>query len=186
MKIVSPHVVHKSDVGGVATGLASAGDVAVRYSQMVTTVAARQAGAQITGVVIQPMVTGGRELIVGVVRDPRFGPLVMFGLGGILVEVLRDVVFRLTPLGEDEAASMLDEIRGARMIDGVRGDAALDRRAIVDVLRRTAQLADDFPEIEEIDCNPLMARPDGALVVDARVRIAIATDARAPERATSA
>jgi acetyltransferase len=178
MKVVSPDVMHKSDVGGVATGLASAGDVAVRYSQMVSTVATRHDGARVTGVLIQPMVTGGRETIVGVARDARFGPLVMFGLGGILVEVLRDVVFRLTPLGEDEAASMLDEIRGSRILDGVRGEAPLDRRAIVDVLRRTAQLADDFPEIEEIDCNPLMARPDGAVVVDARVRIAIAADAR--------
>jgi acetyltransferase len=118
------------------------------------------------------MVRGGRETIVGVTRDALFGPLVMFGLGGVLVEALRDVVFRLAPLGATDAAEMVAGIRAAPVLAGIRGEPPADRAALAVVVRRAAQLAVDFPEIEEMDINPLLAFEHGVVAVDARFRIA--------------
>jgi acetyltransferase len=118
------------------------------------------------------MVRGGRELIAGITHDRLFGPLVMFGLGGIFVEALRDVTFRIAPFGDREARDMIAGIRGASMLGAVRGQAAVDVDAIVSVLRRISQLAVDFPEIAELDVNPLLAFGDGVVAVDARVMLA--------------
>jgi acetyltransferase len=120
-------------------------------------------------VLVQREVAGGRELIVGISREPAFGPLVMFGLGGIYVEALRDVAFRLAPIGPLDAHDMLGAIRGARLLGAVRGQPAADAAALVDVLLRVSQIAVDHPEIAELDVNPLLAFPEGAMAPDARV-----------------
>jgi acetyltransferase len=135
---------------------------------------ARQAypEAAITGVLVQKMVSGGRELIVGMSRDPSVGALLMFGLGGVLVEVLGDVVFRLAPINRLEAADMLRSIRGVRLLQGVRGAPPADLPALEDILTRVGRLAADFPVIAELDLNPVLAFGDGAVAVDARVMLA--------------
>ena len=127
--------------------------------------------ALIAGVLVEEMVTGGCETIVGMTRDAAFGPLVMFGLGGVLVEALHDVVFRIAPIGDVDACAMLTSIRGAKLLDGIRGAPAADRRSITSVIQRVGQLAMDFPEIGELDVNPLLALPDRAVALDARVAI---------------
>ncbi|MDF2771590.1 MAG: succinyl-CoA synthetase subunit alpha, partial [Geminicoccaceae bacterium] len=173
MKIVSPDITHKTDVGGVRLGLATPDEVREAFTRMMDDVCARSPGAHVDGVIVQRMVRGGRETIAGVTRDRLFGPLVMFGLGGILVEALRDVVFRLAPLGTRDAKEMVAGIRGAAILKGVRGEPPADRDALVDAIRRVAQLAVDFPEIEEMDVNPLLAFERGTIAIDARFRIAI-------------
>jgi acyl-CoA synthetase (NDP forming) len=128
--------------------------------------------ATVTGVLVQRMAEGGRELIAGVARDPKFGPLVMFGLGGIFVEAMHDVIFRLAPLDDVEALAMIDGIRGTAILNGFRGEPPVEKPAIANVLRRLAQLADDCPQIHELDVNPLLAFPDGVVAADVRVRLA--------------
>ena len=173
MKIVSPNISHKTDVGGVRLGLETADEVRETFVRMTDEVCRRAPGARVDGVLVQRMVRGGRETIAGVTRDRLFGPLVMFGLGGILVEALRDVVFRLAPLSATDAREMVAGIRGAAILSGLRGEPPADREALVDAVRRVAQLAVDFPEIEEMDVNPLLAFEKGAVAVDARFRIAM-------------
>jgi acyl-CoA synthetase (NDP forming) len=128
-------------------------------------------GATVSGVLMQGMVSGGRELIAGVTRDPVFGPLVMFGLGGIFVEALRDVAFRVAPIGDLDAQDMTGELRGAAILTGMRGQAGVDRGAVADVLRRLSQLAIDLPDVEELDINPLLGFSDRCVGVDGRVRV---------------
>ena len=172
LKIVAPTILHKTEVGGVRVNLTDAAEVTRAFEQIVQGARAAQPNAEITGVLVQAMVQSGRELIVGMTRDPVFGPLVMYGLGGILVEVLRDVVFRIAPFGRDEACRMMDGIRGAKLLGSVRGSPPADRAAVADVLVRVAKLVSDHPEIAELDINPLMAMPAGALAADARVLLA--------------
>jgi acetyl coenzyme A synthetase (ADP forming)-like protein len=169
MKIVSPEIVHKTDVGGVRVGVEGAAAVRSAFDEIVASATRAVPGATIHGVLVQEMVRGGRETIAGVTRDPSFGPLVMFGLGGIFVEVLRDVVFRVAPIHRRDAADMIAGLRGARLLDALRGSPAADRRALEEVLLRLSRLAGDFPEISELDVNPLLAFPDRAVAVDARV-----------------
>jgi acetate---CoA ligase (ADP-forming) len=169
LKIVAPSIVHKTEVGGVEVNLGDATDVRRAFERIMAGARATAPAAEITGVLVQPMVQHGRELIVGVTRDPTYGPLLMFGLGGILVEVLRDVAFRIAPIGREDARRMMREIRGAKLLDSVRGSPPADRTAIEEVLLRISRLATDFPEIAELDVNPLMAMPSGAVAADARV-----------------
>ncbi len=171
LKIVAPAIIHKTEVGGVRVNLDDAAEVRRAYDQILAGARTAHPEAAITGVMVQPMLQSGRELIVGMTRDPVFGPLVMFGLGGILVEVLRDVSFRIAPFGREEASRMMGEIRGARLLDAVRGMPPADRTALEDVLLRVARLVTDCPEIAELDVNPLMATPSGAVAVDARVML---------------
>ncbi|HEX6048681.1 MAG TPA: acetate--CoA ligase family protein, partial [Gemmatimonadaceae bacterium] len=173
MKIVSPDITHKTDVGGVRLGLATPDEVRAAFTRMMDDVCSRSPGARVDGVIVQRMIRGGRETIAGVTRDRLFGPLVMFGLGGILVEALRDVVFRLAPLGTRDAQEMVTGIRGAAILKGLRGEPPADHDALVDAVRRVAQLAVDFPEIEEMDVNPLLAFERGAIAIDARFRVAV-------------
>ena len=172
MKVVSPDIDHKSDVGGVTLGIDDADAARDAYDAMMREVGRRAPNAQLDGVLVQSMVRGGLETIVGVSRDRLFGPLVMFGLGGIYVEALRDVVFRVAPISPLDATDMLDGIRGAPILAGMRGRPGVNRPALVDVLRRVSQLANDFPEIEELDLNPLLAFESRVVAVDARVRLA--------------
>jgi acyl-CoA synthetase (NDP forming) len=169
MKIVSPEIVHKTDVGGVKVGVVGAADVRAAYDDIVASARRAVPGATIHGVLVQEMVVGGRETIAGVTRDPSFGPLVMFGLGGIFVEVLRDVIFRVAPINRRDAADMISGLRGAKLLDALRGSPPADRRAIEEVLLRLSLLAEHFPEIAELDVNPLLAFPDRAVAVDGRV-----------------
>ncbi len=173
LKIVSPDIAHKSDVGGVRVGVRSADDVRSAYDAMLGDVASHLPGARIDGVLVQRQLTGGRETILGVVRDPVFGPLVMFGLGGVFVEVLRDVVFRIPPLDERTADEMVRSIRAIGILTGARGTARADVPAIADALRRLGQLAEDHAAIAELDVNPLLALEDGVVALDARVRLTL-------------
>jgi acetyltransferase len=172
MKIVSPDITHKSDVGGVTTGLLSEEDVIREFKAIRRRVQTLLPGAHIRGVLLQREVSRGRELIAGITRDERFGALVMFGLGGVLVEALRDTVFRLAPLTRDDATGMLAGIRGARTLGPFRGQPAVDHLALENVIGRLSQLAEAYPDIIELDVNPLIARPSGVIAVDARVRLA--------------
>lgn len=173
MKAVSPDIVHKTDVGGVELDVRNVAEAQEAYVRLVTHVAERAPSVHLTGVIVQHMISieGGRETIAGIARDHDFGALVMFGLGGVYVEALRDVVFRIAPIDERQAGCMLDLLRGNAVLDANRGHAAVDRRAVIDVLQRLSQLAMDFPEIGELDINPLIAHPGGVLALDARVSL---------------
>ena len=172
LKIVAPAIIHTTDVGGVQVGIGDADQVRAAWDTILGGARRAHPGAAVTGVLVQQMVSGGRELIVGTSRDPSVGAMLMFGLGGTLVEVLGDVVFRLAPIHALDAEDMLRGIRGVRLLDGVRGAPPVDRAAVRDVLLRVSQLATDFPGIGEIDLNPLLAFGDGVLAVDARVMLA--------------
>jgi acetyltransferase len=141
---------------------------------MLNAVARAAPKARVAGFLVQQMVSGGRETIVGISRDPAFGPLLMFGLGGVYVEVLHDVVFRIAPIHALDAHDMVHSIRALPLLEGVRGAPPVDFAALTDVLLRISQLAVDHPEITELDVNPLLAFPDGVKAVDARVRVAVA------------
>ena len=169
VKIVSPQIVHKTDVGGVRTGIGTAVELKQACVEMLDSVSRHVPSATIEGLLVQRMIAGGRETIVGVSRDPVFGPLVMFGLGGIYVEALGDVIFRIAPLGPLDVHDMLKGIRGTAILEGVRGAPPVDFAALGDVVARVSQLALDHEEIAELDINPLLAFPQGATAVDARV-----------------
>jgi acetyl coenzyme A synthetase (ADP forming)-like protein len=171
MKLVSADVIHKTDVGGVRVGLESEAEVRAAFDDMMSNVRGSMPDARIDGVLLQPMVRGGIEIIVGMARDPSFGPLVMFGLGGVFVEAMRDVVFRIAPLDDAQALEMMTSIRGARLLDGVRGAPPVSRAALSQIIRRVSQLAVDYPEIAELDINPVLAGGGDATALDARVRV---------------
>lgn len=173
LKIASPDILHKSDIGGIRLGIAGEGELAAAYEQVIGAARDRMPDADVWGVTLQRMVPKGREIIVGLDRDPQFGPLLMFGLGGIYVEVLHDVVFRLCPVSAMEARDMVSEIRAFGLLRGARGQAPADIDAIVDVLVRVSALAMDFPDITEMDINPLIVMDRGGGAVAADVRIGI-------------
>ena len=175
MKIASPDILHKTDVGGVKVGLESADEVRDAYDLMIYRTERFLPEAQIWGCQVQEMAPpGGLEVLIGMNRDPQFGPLVTFGLGGIYVEALKDVTFRVAPFTRLDAQAMLSEIRSKALLDGVRGKPAVDKEAIVDVLLRMGQLVQDFPEIAEFDINPLIVYPkeQGAIAIDMRLVLA--------------
>jgi acyl-CoA synthetase (NDP forming) len=169
LKVVSPDILHKSDVGGVRTRLGSAEEVAAAYEEMLKSVRQRAGQARIEGILVDPQAAEGRECIVGFTHDPQFGPVLMFGLGGIFVEVLKDVSFRLLPIDESDARDMVREIKGYSLLAGVRGQPPGDIPAVVDFLMKTARLVGENPEIHEIDVNPLFVYERGVLAIDARV-----------------
>ncbi|MEV8225379.1 acetate--CoA ligase family protein [Streptomyces sp. NPDC079167] len=169
LKIVSPDILHKTDAGGVVVGVSGAKEVRAAFCSIVKNAKAYAAGARIEGVQVQQLVPPGQEVIVGAVTDPTFGKVVAFGLGGVLVEVLKDITFRLAPVTADEARSMLDSIGAAEILKGVRGAPAVDRWALAEQIRRVSQLVTDFPEIAEVDLNPVIASPDGAVAADIRI-----------------
>ncbi len=172
LKIASPDILHKTDVGGVKLGLDSASDVRDAYELMVYRATRYLPEARIWGCLVQEMAPrGGTEVLVGMNRDPQFGPLVTFGLGGIYVETLKDVTFRIAPFSAKEAEEMLAEIRAHTLLDGVRGQPPLDKQAIVSTLVRINQMVQDYPEIAELDINPLVVYPQGqgAIAIDMRL-----------------
>jgi acyl-CoA synthetase (NDP forming) len=172
MKIVSPDILHKSDIGGVKVGVAGE-DVYDAYEDLIARARNYQPDASILGVQVQEQVdvASGVETIVGTNRDPQFGPLVLFGLGGVFVEVMEDTAVRLAPVAETEALSMTEEIRASPLLSGARGRDPVDRGAVAETVGRLSQLVTDFPEILELDINPLIVRPDGVEAVDLRLTI---------------
>jgi acetyl coenzyme A synthetase (ADP forming)-like protein len=186
LKIVSPDIVHKTEAGGVQLGLTNAREVRQAFRTITTNAWNYKADATIIGVQVQQMVTGGNEVIVGIIRDPAFGPVVMFGLGGIFVETLQDTTFRLAPATPAESLGMLDEIRGAAILRGVRGLPAVDREALSALIANASQLAADFPEIIEVDLNPVMASASGVLAVDARLVVDFEAAAAPPRPSAEA
>ena len=168
LKIVSPDILHKTEANGVLVGLDSSEDVSSGYDTIIENAKAYKADADITGVQVQEMLPEGQEVLIGAVTDPTFGPVMTFGIGGILVEVLRDVTFRLAPTSNDEALEMVNGIRAAEVLRGVRGRPGVDQQALADMIERVSRLVTDFPEIGEVDLNPVLATEDGATAVDAR------------------
>src|SRR6202046_3574069 len=169
MKIVSPQILHKTEAGGVIVGVKSAEHAKEAYATIVANARKYDAKAEILGVQIQQMLMGGQEVIIGAVTDPAFGKLVAFGLGGILVEVLKDITFRLAPASNEDALSMLDGIQAAEILRGVRGAKPVDRAALSGMIERVSALVADFPEISEMDLNPVFATDHGATAADVRI-----------------
>lgn len=171
MKIVSPQLLHKSDVGGIRLNLADGAAVEAEYVKMMAEIHAARPDAELEGVLVEKMAPLGQEVIIGMQRDAGFGPLLMFGLGGIYVELFKDVAFRVAPLTADEARQMITETRAGRLLTGFRGQPVADLDAVVEVILRLGQLALDFPQIAEAEVNPLVVFPEGqgALALDGRV-----------------
>lgn len=169
LKIVSPQITHKSDVGGVRLNVADARGVVNAFEEIVTNARRAAPDATIEGVSVQPMAKPGVEVIIGMTKDPQFGPVLMFGLGGILVEVLKDVAFRIVPLAPRDAKQMIREIKGYPLLEGYRGQPPSDVQALEAVLLKLSEFVDAHPEIAELDLNPVFAYPEGAVAVDARI-----------------
>jgi len=169
LKVVSPDIAHKSDAGGVKLNLTDRDAVGAAFDEIIANANKAVPGARINGVAVQQMARQGTEVIVGMTTDPQFGPVMMFGLGGIMVEVLKDVSFRLVPLTEKDADQMIGEIKGKPVLDGVRGQPPSDLAALRATMVKVSELVEKHPEIRELDLNPVFAYPDGALAVDARI-----------------
>jgi acetyl coenzyme A synthetase (ADP forming)-like protein len=169
MKIVSPDILHKTEAGGVMVGVKTAADVEANYTAILANAKKYKSDAKIEGIQVQQMLMGGQEVIVGAVTDVSFGKLVAFGLGGVLVEVLKDITFRLAPATKQDALSMLDGIQAHEMLKGVRGSDPANREAIADIIVNVSKLISDFPEITEMDLNPVFATKDAAVAADVRI-----------------
>ena len=173
MKIVSPDITHKSDAGGIRLNLKSKEEVMAAYDTMMTDVKRNVPDAKIEGVQIQNMLIGGNEIIIGMIRDPTFGPLIMFGLGGIYVEILQDVAFGVAPLNRDEAEKLIRSIKTFKLFEGARGAKPVDINILIDAVMRVSQLVTDFPEIKEFEINPMKIMDDGvtAYAIDMRLML---------------
>src|SRR4030081_4121182 len=169
MKIVSPDILHKPEAGGVMVGVKSAADVEKNYATILANARKYKSDAKIEGVQVQQMLLGGQEVLVGAVTDGSFGKLVAFGLGGVLVEVLKDITFRLAPATKEDALSMLDGIAAAEILKGVRGTDPVDREALAGMIESVSRLIADFPEIAAVDLNPVSASKNGAIAADVRI-----------------
>jgi acetyl-CoA synthetase (ADP-forming) len=169
LKIVSPEVIHKFDVGGVVLNLKNASEVKDAYDRIIKSVRKHKPEAKIVGVLVQEMAPASTEVIVGATKDPQFGPALMFGLGGIFVEVLKDVTFRIAPITESDAREMITEVKAYPILKGFRGQPPADIDAIAKILLSTSKLVMEHPEIKELDLNPIIVYEKGAKTVDARV-----------------
>ncbi|MGB9960202.1 MAG: acetate--CoA ligase family protein [Candidatus Bathyarchaeales archaeon] len=169
LKIVSPDIVHKSDVGGVMLNLKNSGEVQNAYRKILENVNAKKKEAKIIGVLVQEMAPPSTEVIVGAVKDPQFGHALMFGLGGVFVEVLKDVTFRIAPITETDAREMITEVKAYPLLKGYRNMPPADLDAITDILLNVSRLVVENPEIKELDLNPIIVYDKGAKAVDARI-----------------
>ncbi len=169
LKIVSPDILHKTEAGGVLVGLKTPDEVRRGYDTILGNAKAYKADAKVVGVQVQQMLMGGQEVIIGAVTDDSFGKLIAFGLGGVLVEVLKDITFRLAPATNEDALSMLDGLQAAEMLKGVRGSEPVNREALSNLIVRVSELVSDFPEISEMDLNPVFATAKGAIAADVRI-----------------
>lgn len=173
MKVVSPQISHKSDVGGIRLSLQNGDEVRAAYREMMRTIPEKRPDASLEGVQLQKMLSGGKEVIIGMVRDPTFGPMLMFGLGGVYVEILKDVQFAIAPVDEEEARGMVTGIKTYPVLAGARGEKPSDIDALVDAILRVSRLVCDFPDIEEFEINPMMVLEEGkgAFAVDMRLTL---------------
>jgi len=169
LKIISPDIIHKSDAGGVKLGLESAGKAGKAYSEMMASIKQKMPNARIEGISVQRMATSGVELIIGMNKDPQFGPVIMFGLGGILVEVLKDVSFRLVPVSKLDAAEMIREVKGHALLEGYRGQKPVDISRLEDIIVKVSDFVEKNPRITELDLNPLFADGENIVAADARI-----------------
>ena len=169
LKIVSPDIIHKSDAGGVLVNLKNASDVANGYNKIIENVKKYKADAKIVGVLVQEMAPQSTEVIVGAIKDPQFGQTVMFGLGGIFVELLKDVNFRVAPVTAEDAKEMITQLKAFPLLNGYRNTQPADIDALVSILCNVSRLIMDNPEIKELDLNPVLAYPKSAKTVDARI-----------------
>ena len=169
LKISSPDIVHKSDSGGVRLGLANATQVGKAYSEIISSVRQKYPKAIIHGISVQRMAPLGTEVIIGMSKDPQFGPVIMFGLGGIIVEVLKDVSFRIVPVTERDAQGMITEIKGYPLLKGYRGQEPANILALEELIIKVSQFVEQNPQIKELDINPIFAYKDKAIAADARI-----------------
>jgi acetyl-CoA synthetase (ADP-forming) len=169
LKIVSPDIIHKSDIGGVIVGLKNTDDVREGYNRILQNVKKHDSKARIAGVLVQEMAPPSTEVIVGAIKDPQFGPAIMFGLGGVFVEVLKDVTFRVAPITEDDACEMISEVKAYPLLKGYRNTPPADINAITKILLNTSRLVTDHMQIKELDLNPVIVYEKGAKTVDARI-----------------
>jgi len=169
LKIVSPQILHKSDAGGVIVGVEDEIGIRNGFNKIINNAKAYKQDAEITGVLVQEMAPKGTEIIVGSTTDPTFGPTLMFGLGGIFVEILKDVSFRVAPITKQDAAEMIEEIKAVKILEGARGMPPSHKPTLADILFKTSKMLMECPEIKELDMNPILAYPDGARIVDARI-----------------
>lgn len=169
LKIVSPDIIHKSDSGGVKLNLKNATQVGNAYSEILASIKKHNPVAKIHGVSVQKMARPGIEIIIGMTKDAQFGPVLMFGLGGVLVEVLKDVAFRIVPLAKRDAREMIREIKGYPLLEGYRGQEPADIEFLEDLILKVSDFVQNNPEIKELDLNPIFAYKNGAIAVDARV-----------------
>jgi acyl-CoA synthetase (NDP forming) len=169
MKIVSPDIIHKTDAGGVKVGIKDEEETMAAYQEIISKAKKYNKEARIEGVIVYSMVPQGTEIIIGMMKDPHFGPVAMFGLGGIFVEILKDISFRILPIEERDAREMITEIKGYEILKGARGSPPRDIQAIEEVLMKVSKLTTENPEINEIDLNPIFVFEKGLQVVDARM-----------------
>lgn len=169
LKIVSPDVIHKFDVGGVILNLNTSEAVEDAYNKILRNVAKHKPDTKVVGILIQEMAPQSTEVIVGATKDPQFGPALMFGLGGIFVELLKDVTFRIAPITRQDAQEMITEVKAYPILKGYRGQPSVDTGAIVEILLNTSRIMMDHPQIKELDLNPIMVYEKGAKTVDARI-----------------
>lgn len=169
LKVVSNQIIHKSDAGGVIVGVKNEEDVVKAFDKILENARNYNSKAEIEGIYVQKMAPPGREVIIGAIKDKQFGQVVMFGLGGILVEVLKDVVFRVAPIEKDEAQEMINEIKGLPILKGVRGEKPIDFDCLSKTIASISQLVVDFPQIGQLDINPIRVYPKGLYAVDARI-----------------
>lgn len=171
LKIVSPQVLHKSDVGGVKVGISNDEELSKSFDEIVSKVKENVSEAKIRGLLVSKMAEKGVETIIGMKKDRIFGPVVMFGIGGIFVEVYKDVSFRVCPISDVDAEEMIREIKGSKLLEGYRGLPKANLEALKDVLKKTCLLASENPEIDSIDLNPTVVNEKGALALDTRIII---------------
>jgi acetyltransferase len=169
LKIVSPDILHKSDAKGVRLHLKTANEIRAAFNDIIKSAKMYNKHADIRGVLVTPMADPGIEVIIGTKIDDQFGPVIMFGLGGIMVEVLKDVTFRVLPISSHSAKTMMGEIRSAPILNGVRGNAPYDKRSIRRLLVTCSEIVQAYPEIAEIDLNPVIVYKEGARILDARI-----------------
>jgi acyl-CoA synthetase (NDP forming) len=169
MKVVCPDIIHKSDAGGIKLDLKDEEEVQNAFEEIVANACKFTTRDRVLGALISPMVEDGQECIIGMIRDPQFGPVIMFGLGGIFVEILKDVSFRVAPLSEEDIDEMIKEIKGYKVLTGIRGEKHKDIDAIRNILARLSDFAIDNPEVKETDLNPVIVHEKGASIVDSRM-----------------
>jgi len=169
MKIVSSDIIHKTDAGGVKIGVNTEKEAKLAYQEIISKAKKYNKNAKISGVIVYSMVPQGTEIIIGMMKDPHFGPVAMFGLGGIFVEILKDISFRILPIEERDAREMITEIKGYKILKGARGEPPRDIQAIEEVLMKVSKLTMENPEINEIDLNPIFVFEKGLQVIDARM-----------------